>query len=174
MANINAPFGFDPIDPIREWSTDTFIVTAGQTIYKGDPVKRTNAGTVSVGAAADGDAYLGIAAEKVDDSASAGGKKIIVITDLNMRYKVQCKTGRTAALTDVFNTADIATYAAPTGARLASGQSVCALDTPGTSNLTFEILGLYDDPVNAWGDSAVVVVRSAKGRAATASAYPGI
>jgi hypothetical protein len=172
MANTVAPFGFEPIDPIREWSTDEFYLTAGVTIYKGDPVIMVSTGYVTLPAAGQTDTHLGIAAEYVSDAAaSTGTMKIKVITDKQMRYRVQMKTGLTASIDYVFNTSDIATYAVGSST---THQSICSLDTPGTSHLPWVILGLWDSPSNAWGDGAIVIVKYAADIALAADGFPGI
>jgi hypothetical protein len=158
MANTDLPLGFTPVGHRfgAQIFTNEYVMTTGQTIYKGDPVILTNAGTVSVGAASATTTHLGIAAEYVNDSASAGGKKIKVYDDPNILYKVQTTNNITTTLSNVFNTADIVTYAA---GHSATGLSIMELDTPGTSSKPWIILGLFESPDNAWGEFSKVLVK---------------
>lgn len=161
MANVDRPQGFYPLYRLGggEIQTKEFIVTTGQTIYRGDPVKRINSGTVSVIAAADAHLCIGIAADYVDDSASAGGKKIRVYIDPNIVFGVQCTTGQTPAAADIFGSADMVTYAAgKTSAQVPPGQSIMELDAISTGAAMFMVLGLVDKPDNAWGEHADVEV----------------
>jgi hypothetical protein len=153
-----APFGFIPIGHISGGAIPEpveFVMTTGQTIYKGDPVIITSSGTVSISAAGQTTTHLGIAAEYVYDGLSAGGKKIKVFCDPGIIYKVYVGTGITASsVTYVFNTADHITMAAGyTDTKV----SKMALDTLGTSSKPWIVLGLYESPDNDWGDDYMIV-----------------
>lgn len=160
MSNVNSPFGFKPIATKTGGAIPAprpFVLTTGSTLYIGDPVIKTSAGTVSPSAAGQTTAHLGICASYCDDSASAAGKVVYVYTDPNILYAVQVGTGVTcSSQTYVFNTADHITYA--TGSTT-TYNSVMALDTIGTSMKPWEILGLYDDGKNAWGSCCIVIVQ---------------
>jgi len=159
MANKDAPCGFIPIGHISGGAIPApreYVLATGSTIYKGDPVLNSNAGTVIVGAASATTTHIGIAAEYVTDSGSAGGKKIKVYDDPGILYEVQTTDSITTTQSNVFNTADIVTYA--TGSTTTK-QSIMELDTPGTSSKPWLIIGLKDSPDNAWGEFSKVIVR---------------
>ena len=159
MANVNSPFGFVPIGHISGGAIPEphkYILKTSAKIYKGDPVLIDETGTVDVGAAGVTTTHLGIAAEYKYDSAGAGGFTIHVFDDPGILYKVQTRTGITTTQSNVWNTADIYTYAAGSST---SYQSSCVLYTPGTSSKPWIILGLLESPSNAWGDCSIVVVK---------------
>ena len=159
MANTDRPLGFIPIGHITGSAIPEpheYTLTTGSTIYKGDPVVLTSAGTVSVGAASATTTHIGIAAEYVSDSGSAGGKKILVFDDPGILYIVQTTNSITTTVSNIFNTADIVTYAAGSST---TKQSIMELDTPGTSSKPWIILKLLDAPDNAWGEFSKVVVK---------------
>lgn len=155
MANADRPFGFEPCGHLGggEITSREYVLVTGSTVYKGDPVIVTNAGLVQVAASTDTTAMLGVAAEYVSDSASAGSKKINIYVDPDIIYKVQTTDSITTDLSSVHNTADMITYAAG----YSTGQSKMELDTPGTSSGQFTILGLYPEPGNAWGEFSKVM-----------------
>ena len=155
MANIDAPRGFKPVgtlhggDPVAH----EYVVTAGQVIYRGDPVIMTTAGTISIAAAASSTLILGISAEWITTAAT--GKTCMIYDDPDTLFEVQMTTGITASLANcVFATSDIVTYA--TG-NTTTGLSIMELDTPGTSSLPWLILRLSPSPDNAWGEHAKVI-----------------
>jgi len=159
MANSDTPYGFIPIGHVSGGAIPEpheYTLATGSTIYKGDPVLNSSAGTVIVGAASATTTHIGIAAEYVDDSASAGGKKIMVYDDLGIIYKVQTTDSITTSISNVFNTADIITYAA---GNTTTKHSKMELDTPGTSSKPWIILRLHDEPSNAWGEFSKVEVK---------------
>ncbi len=156
MANLNSPFGFRPVGHLYGNTIPEprpYIVTTSQVIYLQDPVIVTSAGTVSITVAGQTTTHLGVAAEYI--ATAAVGTVIHVWDDPGIIYAVQVATGYTATLSNVFNTADHITYA--TGYTTSPYLSRMALDTPGTSSKPWKILGLYNMPNNAWGDSAVVL-----------------
>ena len=156
MANTDRPMGFEPVGHHSggEIRTRNYVVTTGQTIFKGDPVIMTNGGTISIAAAGATTTHLGIAAEYV--SSSAAGAEIAVWDDPNILYKIQTTNSITTTVSNVFNTSDIITYAA---GNTTTGQSIMELDTPGTSSLPWIIIGLAGDADNAWGEFSKVVVK---------------
>lgn len=155
MANTDKPMGFIPVGHSSggEVRTRNYVVTTGQTIFKGDPVVITSGGTISVGAAAATTTHIGIAAEYI--SSSAANAEIAVWDDPNIVFMVQTTDAITTTQSTVFNTADIITYAA---GNTTTGQSIMELDTPGTSSKPWLILGLYGAPDNAWGEFSKVMV----------------
>lgn len=155
MANTDRPMGFEPVGHFYggEIRTRNFVVTASQTIFKGDPVVITNAGTINVGAASATTTHLGIAAEYI--ASASAGDEIAVWCDPGIIYKVQTTDAITTTVSNVFNTADIITYAA---GNTTTGQSIMELNTPGTSSKPWLILGLSGEADNAWGEFSKVEV----------------
>lgn len=157
MANVDSPQGFVPVGhrklPFIP-KARTYILTTGQTVYRGDPVIVTSAGTVSVAAANDGIIMCGIAAQYVSDAASAGGKEIMVYDDEDIIFEVQTKDSEVTSLSNVFNTADMITYAAGNSD---TKQSIMTLDTLGTSSGDFLVIGLSPRVGNAWGEYSKVL-----------------
>lgn len=158
MANEDTPYGFIPVGHLLgcEIRTREYTVKTGETIYRGDPVIVDATGTVLVAAANDGVKMIGVAAEYVYDGLSVGGKKIRVYDDPFILFKVQATTGLTPAATDVFNTADMITYAA---GNTTTKQSIMELNTLGTSSGDFFVMGKLEEPENAWGEHVKLVVR---------------
>ncbi len=156
MANADKPRGFLPIRRLGggDIVANEYTVTASQTIYMGDPVILTNAGTVSIGAASQTTTHLGISADWI--KTAAAGSKIHVYDDPNILFMVQTTNSITTTISNVFNTADIVTYAA---GNTTTGISCMELNTPGTSSKPWLILGLYDTPDNAWGEFSKVIVK---------------
>jgi hypothetical protein len=159
MANRDLPTGFVPIGHLSGGAIPephSYVMTASQKIYKGDPVIITSGGTVSVGAASATTTHLGIAAEYKYDSGATGTMAIKVYDDLDILYKVQTTDSLTTTQSTVFNTADIITYAAGSDITY---QSIMELNTPGTSSKPWIILRLLDSPDNDWGEFSKVVVK---------------
>jgi len=151
MANKDFSSGFEPIDHLTggQIRSHTYTVTTGQTIYKNDPVMLVGAGTVQVIAATDDVKCIGVAADYVNDSASAGGKTIQVFDDPYIIWAVQSTTGQTPGLTEVGASADMITYAAGSSITYLSIMELAA-----ASNQTamFLVIGKVDSPDNAWGE----------------------
>ena len=159
MSNTNAPFGFVPIGHITGGAIPephAYTLYTGDKVYKGDPMIIDTTGTVLHGAASATTTHIGVAAEYVYDSGSAGGLTVHVYDDPGILYRVQVKTGETPALTNVWGTADIYTYAVGSSTSL---QSSCVLTTISNSSKPWIVLGLWSSPSNAWGDSAIVIVK---------------
>ncbi len=156
MANVDKPRGFEPIGHLAggEIRAHPFVVTASQTIFIGDPVIITSAGTVSICAANMDAIGLGISADWI--TTATAGDVIHVYCDPNILFKVQTTDSITTTVDNVFNTADMITYAA---GNTTTGLSIMELSTPGTSTGDFMILGLWESPDNAWGEFSKVVVR---------------
>lgn len=151
MANVDFPRGLYPIRLLNggcDFTTNTYTVTTGDTIYKGDPVKVVAAGTVTHAAATDGALIVGVAAEYVDDSASVGGKTIRVYDNPSIVFGIQ--SAGTPALTNTFDCADTDTYSA--GSNGISAVELSA--TMGSAQALLKIIGLVSDPQNAWGANA--------------------
>lgn len=151
MANVDFPRGLWPIRLLNggcDFTANTYVMTTGQTIYRGDIVKVVAGGTITVAAATDGALAVGVAAEYVDDSASAGGKTIRVYDNPSIVFGIQ--SDGTPAQTNVFDCADPTTYAAGS-----NGVSITELSsTMGSAQAQFKILGLVKDPQNSFGAHA--------------------
>jgi hypothetical protein len=155
MANKDRPNGFTPIRHLTggEIRCEEYIVTTGQIIYRGDVVKLVDAGTVEECDAADGVLAIGIAAEYVDDSGSAGGKLIRIYNDPHIVFAVQSTDGITTAADHIGETADHL----DTNGSSVTLQSAHEINTVGT-NLQFRIIGLVPKVDNAWGEFSEVEV----------------
>ena len=152
MANVDSPRGFEPIGHLAggEIRTMEFTLTTGQRVYKGDMLKGVAGGTVQVAAAGNDADVIGIAAEYVYDSDSDGGMKVKVWVDPNIIFKVQSMSGQTPALTDVFGTADINTYATGNNSTYLSITELAAISTGAAAE--WLVIGKVDSPDNAWGE----------------------
>lgn len=155
MANTDRPNGLSPLRSLSggEIRMNEYIVTTGQIVYKGDAVKLVAAGTVEELDAADGIIALGVAAETVDDSGSAGGLTIRVYDDKNIVYAIQTTDSITTTAADVGATGD---HLATTGDTLTL-LSKHELNTLGT-NKQLRIIGLVKQIDNAWGEFSKVEV----------------
>lgn len=151
MANTDSPKGFWPLRHLTggEIRTQSYPITASQTIYKGDPLKVVAGGTVEVAAANDGVVVIGIAAEyKVGNS--AGTTLIQVYDDPYIVFGVQGTTGTTLASSARFATANMITYATGDTKTKVSIMEL-AVGTLGTTT-DFKIIGLIDAVDNVWGE----------------------
>lgn len=159
MPNVDIRTGFTPIDHLTggAFRTREYIVTTGQTIYQGDLVSVTTAGTVSAAAAGAGTIVVGVAAEYVSDAASAGGKKIKVYDDPDIIFAVQTQSGVTTSLADsMFITCDHVTTHSGSSTTKQSGHECSA--TAGSGLVQMRIIGLVESPDNAWGEHSKVKV----------------
>ncbi len=107
MANANRAHGLQPYEEIKRESP----YVAGGTVYPGDVVRMSNAGTI-VAASADTSPNLGVAAQyatsgqeckvwdhpeqKYECQADAGGSISIAQTDAGLNYQIVVTTGSTA------------------------------------------------------------------------------
>lgn len=134
-----------------------YIVTTGQIIYRGDLVSAVAAGTVQAAAVGDATIVIGVAAENVDDSASAGGKKILVYDHPYTVFAVRADSGGavSVAATAVFATADHVAGAGNTTTKW-SGHELDASNI-GTGN-QLRILGKVDRVDNDWGLNVLLEV----------------
>jgi len=150
MANNDHPKGLWPVGHLTggEIRTRGYTLTTGQTVFKGDLLKVVAGGTVQASAANDGIIVVGVAAEKVDDSASAGGKQVLVYDDPDIIFGAQSSTGANPAATDVFATAN---HVAGVGSGTTglSGHELDATNIGTGSQL--KIIGKIDASDNAWG-----------------------
>jgi len=135
--------------------THPYILTTGQVIRRGEVVIAVAGGTVEDGAAGSGAIVVGVSADFVDDSGSAGSKVVNVFDDPNIIFGVQGATGVTPAATDVFATSDLVTCS-KTGVTDASQLSDTELDLDG--NAQVKIIGKVDEPDNAWGVNVNLLV----------------
>lgn len=99
--------GFYLVSSLSESGLKKKTVTTGQTIYKGDALYDAGSGLVSVQSSDFSAAFVGIAAEAVDDSASAGGKTVMIIPPFPQnQFTVPC--GSTlVATTDIHELCDL-------------------------------------------------------------------
>jgi len=151
MANQDCPRGFRAVGHMTggQIRTRKYVVTTSSTIYKGDPVIVTSAGTVTPAASTDTTAILGVAAEY-----KTTAKDILIYDDPNIIYEVQTTDSATTAAASVFTTADMITYAAGNST---TGLSIMELADSGTSTGQFLIIGLSERPDNAWGEFSKVL-----------------
>lgn len=159
MANKDRPRGFWPIRHLSggEIRVGEYTVTTGQTIYKGDLVMITAAGTVQSATAGAGTVVIGVAAEYVDDSGGAGGKKILVYDDPNIVFGVQCDTGTAPSAADIGATADhVATVGDSTTKQ--SRHELDASTIGGAGNDQLKIIGIVEQIDNSWGEHVDVEV----------------
>lgn len=154
MANTDFIRGFYPVRHLNgaPVMANEYIVTTGATIYRGDLVSMAAAGTVGASAADAGIIVIGVAAEYVSDSSSAGGKKILVFDDPHIVFGIQCVTGYAIAATEVFATANHIA-----GAGNATTKNSGHELNSGAGN-QMRVLGLVKTPDNAWGEHAEVEV----------------
>lgn len=158
MANKDFPRGFWPYAHLcgGEIRTMEFTLTTGATVYKGDVLKIVAGGTVEVAAADIGLAAIGVAADYVDDSASAGGKKVLVYADPYIIFGCQMDDAGTASTAaDVGQTANHLAGSGSSTTKL-SGHELDMSDI-GTG-AQFKILGLIPEPNNDWGANCDVMV----------------
>ena len=151
MANVDAPKGLWPIRHLcgGQIRANGYLVTTGVTIYQGDIVELDSAGTVGVAEAGDGVAVIGVAAEYVDDSGSAGGKKIAIYDDPFIVFGIQQQTGGSVAAADVGLSADHVAGAGNATTKL-SGHEL-SLTLAGTA-AQFFILAKISEATNDWGE----------------------
>lgn len=99
--------GFYLISKLQTGGFKKGILTAGQNIAKGEALYDASAGLLSSMSANLTAAFMGIAAEAVDDSASAGGKTIKYIPPYpHNQFSVPCDTALIAQ-TDVGELLDL-------------------------------------------------------------------
>jgi len=157
MANVDNPRGFWPVKHLSggEIRTHPYLVTTGATVYPGDLLKVVDAGTVEAAAANDGVIVIGVAAEYVNDAASAGSKAVQVYDDPHIVFGVQADSGTAVAATEVFETAN---HVATTGSTTMyhSLQELDASDIATGAQL--KIIGKLDSPDNAWGEHVDLLV----------------
>jgi len=160
MANVDQLRGFWPVSHLLggEIRTKTFVVTTGATCYQGDLLKVVAAGTVEPSAANDGVIVIGVAAEYVDDSASAAGKEIQVYADPYIEFGIQSDSDTATTSAAVFATANHVATTGNTTTKI-SKHELDASDI-GTGG-QLEILGLIDSPDNDWGVHSKLRVRIA-------------
>jgi len=161
MANLDNARGFWPIRHLcgGEIRTNTYIVTTSTAaIYKGDALKVVAAGTVEVAGATSGVIVVGVAAEWVTAAkAATAGTTIQVYDDPFIVFGVQCDSGTAAAAIDVFSTADLVVTTGDTVLGI-SKHELDTSDLAAGSQASLKVIGLVDEPGNAWGEHADVEV----------------
>lgn len=158
MANKDNPRGFWPHSHLcgGEIRMNEYTLTTGATVYKGDVLKIVAGGTVEAAAADIGLAAIGIAADFVDDSASAGGKKVLVYDDPYIIFGCQMDdVGTASTAADIGQTANHLVTAGNATTKM-SGHELDMSDI-GTG-AQFKVLGLIAEPENAWGANCDVKV----------------
>ena len=156
MANIDAPKGLTPIRhqhgaPI---AATGYILKTGEEVFKGDVLRKDATGTVYAAPAASAQEAIGVAAHYMTDSLSAGGKKILVYDDPSIIFAIQQESSGSIAAADVHSSAD---HVAGAGSGKLSGHELSSTLVQG-AGAQFLVLGLYDEPENAYGENAVVEV----------------
>lgn len=132
-----------------------YILTTGQIIRRGEVVKAVADGTVEDATSNDGPIVVGVSADYVDDSGSAGGKIVNVFDDPDIIFGVQSKTGVTPAATDVFAQSNISTCS-KTGITSADQVSDSELDLDAGGQVS--IIGKINEPGNDWGVNVDLLV----------------
>lgn len=157
MANVDAPRGFRFLRSLSGGETrlEEAIVTTGQIIYRGDAIKLVDAGTVEEADTDDGVAVIGVASGWVDDSASAGGKKILYTPAKDNVFVIQCDSGTVPTAADIGETANHLSTVGTT----ASKNSLHELDASDIgTGLQCRIMGIHSVQDNSWGEHVDVEV----------------
>lgn len=158
MANEDKPKGFEPLYNLvgGDMRNNSYTLTTGQTVFKGDLIKMVAAGTVEEADANDGIVVVGVAAEYVDDSASAGGKEVLVWDNPYMVFRVQMDdVGTASTAADVGQTANHIAGAGSSVNNL-SGHELDMSDIDTGAQL--KIVALIKREGNVWGANADVAV----------------
>lgn len=157
MANQDFPRGLWPVGHMTGGAirTHPYILTTGQIIRRGEVLKVVADGTVEDSASNDGEIVLGVSADFVDDSGSAGSKIVNVYDDPNIIFGVQGETGKTPAATDVFVVSNLTTCG-KTGVTDASQTSDTELNLDAGAQV--KIIGKVEEPGNAWGVNVNLLV----------------
>lgn len=153
MANKDFPRGLWPLyhaggGRVRK---NAYVVTASQTIYQGDPVIVTSAGTISLASDDSGVLCIGVAAQRTSSDTEGGtvGDTILVYDDPNTVFGIQSVTGVTTTATMVFNSANPDVTAPSLG-----DISATELLVPSAQTATFKVLRLIPEVDNALGEHA--------------------
>ena len=158
MANTDTPIGFWPLYNFvgGEIRTTEYTLTTGATVYRGDLLKIVAAGTVEAAAADIGITAIGVAAEYVTDSGSAGGKKILVYDNPYLVFGVQMDDAGTASTAaDVGQTANHLAGSGSTTTKM-SGHEL-DMSNIGTG-AQLKIVGLINEQNNTWGANCNIAV----------------
>lgn len=160
MANSNTPFGFRPATSNvgGEIRTSSHILKTGSTAYKGDLLSVDATGTVTPSTANDGSKIIGVAAEYVSDSGSAGGKTILVYDDPRQEFVVQVDaTGTAIVAADMYSVANHVAGAGNATNKL-SGHQWNQASIAGAANKDLKFIRIIDTPDNVYGAYAKIVV----------------
>lgn len=157
MANQDFPRGLWPVGHITGGAirSHPYILTTGQIVRKGELVKAVAGGTVENSTKNDGEIVVGVSADYVDDSASAGGKIVNIYDDPYIIFGVQGKTGVTPAAIDVFVQSNITTCSL---SGTDSGDQVSDSELDLDAGGQVKIIGKIDVPNNAWGVNVDLLV----------------
>jgi len=173
MANLDGARGAWPVKHLTgglmgRVSEYTIASTYNTNIFTGDFVKLVAAGGIEVAAA--GNRILGVfdGVEYTDAngkvqfskywpaSTTATNVKARVYDDPNLVFAIQQATGGSVAATDVGSLAD---HVAGTGSTTTGYSGHEMSGTIATSPAGLRILGLWDDPENAYGEHANILVQ---------------
>ncbi len=180
MANVNAPFGFNPVRYMSgapyNGACNVYSVAAGYgtAIYIGDPVVDIGTstswpdGTVTkdVQLAATTDVITGIVIGVIPDTrdstiyrAASTSRRLLVADDPNLLFEIQEGTGGTA-----LTAADLGlnvSFAAGTPSTVTgkSGATVDNSTEQTTNTLALKLFSVSSRPNNAIGDSCIWLVR---------------
>ena len=155
MANRDNPKGLWPLYSLTggEMRTRKYTLTTGQTVYKGDLLKVIAGGTVEEADANDGIIVIGVAAEYVDGTVA--GTEVLVYDDPYIVFGVQCDTGTVPLVSQIHATANHVAGAGSSVTKL-SGHELDTSDL-GTGG-QLKVVGLVEEPDNAWLEHAFVAV----------------
>lgn len=158
MANQDFARGLWPVGHLTggQIRSHPYTLTTGDIIRRGELVKVMAGGTVEDAAGGDGIIVLGVSADYVDDSASAGGLIVNVYDDPNIIFGIQAVTGDTPALIGVFSIADTITCA-KSGTDGIDQISDTELDYDG-GNAQMLIIGKVGTVGNDWGEHCDLLV----------------
>ena len=149
MANIDSPKGMWPVRHLSggQIRTNSYILTTGTAVYKGDILKVVNTGTVEPASAADAQIVIGVSAEYVAAADASAGREIQVYDDPLIVFGIQDTTSQSTVAADIFTTCD---HVAGSGSAT-TGLSGHEANTAGT-DAQLRIIGKVDEPDNAWGE----------------------
>lgn len=187
MANVNAPFGLNPVADVsgRPWSGACQVMTTtagdGTAIGIGDPVlalgtSTTNAdGTITkdVKIAATTDVFEGVVVAVLPDTrdsllyrAANTVRRLLVCTDMDALFEVQEGTGGTALTANDLGLNISFAIGSPSTTTGKSGLTIDNSTEAVTNTLAAKLIGVSSRPNNAIGDSCVWLVKLNRNRLA--------
>jgi hypothetical protein len=179
MANVDAPFGFNPVGSITggPWNGQTrmYTIDSGDStaVYIGDPVKLTGASTLNADGtvtanvikAATTDVIVGVVTAVLFDTrdsliyrAASTTRRVLVADDPNTLFEIQeISTGTALTKDDVANNISFSA-GTPSTVTGRSGAVLNNATEAGTNTLGLKIVGVANRPNNVVGDGATVFV----------------